>query len=107
MAVHVKGGTPIFGHSLCESCTNAHIRLGYRASEKVVVCFANRPGDRVDFLVRECNEYSDRTKQNLWAMEKIAWLLSPRGPKRRAGFTAPAKTEDEEPEVELILEGGE
>lgn len=94
----------MYGPSLCESCTNAHIRLGYRASEKVVVCFANRPAERIDFPVRECNEYSDRTKQSLWDMEKIAWVLLPRGPKRKAGFTAPAKPEDGDETVELILE---
>lgn len=94
----------MYGPSLCESCTNAHIRLGYRASEKVVVCFANSPAERIGFPVRECNEYSDRTKQNLWDMEKIAWVLSRRGPKRRAGFSPPPKAQGGDEQVELIIE---
>jgi hypothetical protein len=107
MPVHIKDGTPVYGPSLCDTCTNAHIRHGYRASEKVVICFANSPAERVAFPVRECSGYSDRTKQSLWEMQKIAWVLSPRGPKRKAGFAPPPKGRAEEERVELILEENE
>lgn len=104
MPIRVRDGTPLYGPSLCETCSNAHVRQGYRATEKVVVCCVATPAQRIDYPIRECSEYCDRTKQNLWQMQKIAWLLAPRGPKRKAGFTPPAKKQEEEEEIEIILE---
>jgi hypothetical protein len=104
MGISVKNGTTVHGPSLCETCINAHIERGYRASEELVICAANYPVHRVLFVVRDCTSYVDKTKQNLQHMEDIAWLLSPRGPKRKAGFTPPNKREDDG-EIELILDG--
>jgi hypothetical protein len=104
MAINVKNGTPIHGPSLCETCTNAHIAKGYRASEKLVVCTAHEPARQVRFSVCRCTDYRDRARQSLWEMERIAWLLSPRGPKLRAGFTPPSEQRKDEDEMELILD---
>jgi hypothetical protein len=103
MAIKMKNGTPIHGPSLCDTCTNAHIEKGYRASEKVVVCTAHEPAHPVQFSIRECTDYRDRTRQSLWEMEKIAWTLSPQGSKRKAGFTAPVPVGKGDNEIELIL----
>ena len=107
MAINVKNGTPMHGPSLCDTCTNAHIEKGYRASEKLVVCTAHEPAHSVQFSVRECTDYRDRTRQSLWEMEKIAWLLAPQGSKRKAGFTVPAEVQKGDDEIELILNNGE
>lgn len=106
MAVHVKDGTPFSGVSLCDTCTRAHVARGYSVSDKIVVCRAVEPAHRVRFSVRDCSDYIDRTRQNLWEMERIAWVIAPRGPKRKAGFRPPPDTETEQ-QVELILEHDE
>lgn len=107
MTLNVKNGTPMHGPSLCGTCTNAHIEKGYRASEKLVVCTAHEPAHPVQFSVRECTDYRDRTRQSLWEMEKIAWLLAPQGSKRKAGFTVTADVQKGDDEIELILNKGE
>lgn len=104
MATNVKDGTPMHGPSLCDTCSNAHIVRGYRASEKLVSCGAHEPGHPVQFSVRECTDYRDRTRQSLWEMEKIAWVLAPQGSKRKAGFAPPAEPGKGDDEIELVLE---
>ena len=104
MGISVKNGTRVCGPSLCETCVNAHIERGYRASEELVICAANYPVHRVPFVVRDCTSYVDKTRQNLQNMEEIAWILSPRGPKRKAGFTPPNERRGDG-EIELVLDG--
>jgi len=86
MGVYVRNGTPLDGPSLCESCCNAHIAKGYRLNEEVTVCTATSPDHRIRFRVRECTSYVDRQRQSLYEMKQMAWVLAPRGPKRKAGF---------------------
>jgi hypothetical protein len=104
MSVHVKNGTPLHQPSLCETCTNAHTERGYRESELQVFCTAHYPIHRVPFLVRECSGYVDKNRQNFYEMEKMAWILAPRGPKRKAGFIPVSKLLNEDGEIELTLE---
>jgi hypothetical protein len=104
MRVRVKNGTPIFGASLCESCTQALIVKGYRESEEIVVCEATYPRWRVTFPVRECSSHRHKNRQDLEEMEKIAWVLPARGSNRRAGFVPAEKLRKKEGEgLELIL----
>jgi hypothetical protein len=107
MGIHVKDGTPMHGPSLCETCTNAHIERGYRTSEELTLCGANYPMHRVLFSVRECTGYIDKTRQDLGAMERMAWILAPRGPKRRAGFVHASDLMSEDGEIELKLDDSE
>jgi hypothetical protein len=104
MSVHVKNGTPLQQPPLCETCTNAHIERGYRESELRVFCNANYPMHRVPFQVRECTGYIDKNRQNLCEMERLARILAPRGPKRKAGFIPVSKLLNEDGEIELTLE---
>jgi hypothetical protein len=103
MRAHVKNGTPLHGPPLCETCVYAHIARGFRESEELVQCAAHEPVHRVPFRVRECSGYLDKTRESLYEMKQIAWLLAPRGPKRAAGFLARPEPETAESEVELIL----
>jgi hypothetical protein len=103
MSVKVKNGTPLYGPPLCETCTNALIQKGYRESEELTLCGANYPAFRVPFRVRECTAYIDKTRQDLTAMERIAWILAPRGPKRQAGFVRASELRNEEEALELTL----
>jgi hypothetical protein len=107
MGVNIKNGTPLHGPSLCETCTNAHIEKGYRESEQRTLCRANYPMHRVLFPMRECTGYIDKTRQGLTAMENIAWILVPRGPKRKAGFVHASDLANEDAEIELTLDGKE
>ena len=103
MAIYVRNGTPIHGPSLCETCVNAHIAKGYRASEELVMCDAYYPMQPVRFEVRECTHYADRTRQNLDAMKKIALVIRTADPKRVAGFVAANEGADEVDGIELIF----
>ena len=104
MTVHIKNGTPLDAPSLCETCTRATVIKGHQLSEHIVSCGATSPEIRIEFRVRECSHYVDRTRQTLYEMNKIAWVLAPRGGKRCAGFVPPAKLGAHEDEIELILE---
>jgi hypothetical protein len=104
MAINVKNGRPIHGSSLCDTCRHAHIEQGYKASEKVVICSAVNLAHQIKFPVRDCTDYIDRTRQSLWQMERIAWVLAPRGPKRKAGFAPPAKSQEDVEDMELIFD---
>jgi hypothetical protein len=104
MTANVKNGTPFHGPSLCETCTHAHIERGYRASEKRVFCAAHEPSHAVPFAMNECTSYRDKTRQSLWEMEQIAWILAPRGSKREAGFVRASELRKKTDEVELILD---
>jgi hypothetical protein len=103
MGVKVKNGTPLHGKSLCETCVHAQIQKGFRESEEHVLCTASYEGHRVPFPVRECTHYTEIKRQTLKQMEEIAWILSPGGTKRRAGFVAPPDVQKEERDFELIL----
>lgn len=104
MSINVKNGTPLHGPSLCETCSYAHIEKGYRVSEEAVFCRMNYPMHRVRFTVRECTGYTDKNRQDLSAMERIAFVLEPRGGKRVAGFVRAGASAKDEDDLELILE---
>ena len=100
----MKNGTPLYGDSLCESCTKAHIERGFRESEERVFCEATYYTHRVLFPVRECSGYVEKKRQTLDQMEEIAWVLTPRGSKRRAGFVPAEELRQKDGEgIELIL----
>ena len=102
MSVHVKNGTPLYGQSLCETCANAHIERGYQEMETLVVCQATYPEHRVAFRVRECSSHTEKQKQTLWQMQKIAWILDDRAG-RKVGFVPAADLEKRTDEIEIIL----
>jgi hypothetical protein len=103
MAINMKNGTPMLGPSLCDTCVNAHIERGYRESEAAIFCQSTWPEHRVEFRVRECSGYVEIKRQNLKQMEEIAWVLSPRGSKRPAGFDPPKTSRKDEHEIEIVL----
>ncbi|HTR47213.1 MAG TPA: hypothetical protein VMM16_07525 [Verrucomicrobiae bacterium] len=103
MSVNVKNGTPLHGPALCETCTHAHVERGYRESEETIVCRYTYPDHRVHFRVRECSDYTEIKRMTLARMEEIAWILSPRGPKRQAGFIPLNELRNADDEIELTL----
>ncbi len=104
MGLNIKNGTSTHGPSLCDTCFRSLVVQGYRESEKIVICQATWPDRQVFFPVRECSTYEDKGRQTLRQMEEIAWTLTPRGPKRQAGFVAPGDTSEGDREIELVLD---
>jgi hypothetical protein len=104
MSLHIKNGTPPHGPSLCDTCFRSLVVKGYRESEKVVICQATWPEKEVFFPVRECSTYEDKGRQTLRQMAEIAWTLTPRGPKRQAGFVAPGEANEGDRDIELVLD---
>jgi len=104
MSLNIRSATPTHGLSLCDTCSRSLVAKGYRESEQVVICQATWPERQVLFPVRECSRYSDKGRQTLCQMEEIAWTLTPRGPKRHAGFVAPGEVKESGREIELVLE---
>jgi hypothetical protein len=106
MDVRIKNGTPMHGESLCETCVHAHLVKGFRESEQLVVCQACYPERTVPFRVRECSGYTQVKRQTLKQMEEIAWVLDPKGNKRRAGFVPASELRKDEEAIEIVLRHG-
>jgi hypothetical protein len=104
MGVYVKNGTPLDGPALCETCSYAFIRLGYRVGEEVVMCRWTEPVTRVEFRVRECTAYHDKTRPNMYQMEQLAWIVSPDRSKELTGFGRSTEKSKEAGSIELIVE---
>ena len=78
-AVFMRNGTPVGSASLCRSCRNAHIQLGYADSEIEVRCGFNYENPRlVPFAVRECTDYVSKIAPTMFEMEKMAWVIDVR-----------------------------
>jgi hypothetical protein len=106
MSIYVKNGTPIGKPSLCETCTYAHLKHGYRESDVLVICVATEPTHRVPFPVRDCTAYRDKTRPSMYEMEKIALTITPRDPKR-TGFVPSSEPATVAREIELKLDENE
>ena len=102
MRPNIRNGTPQTREPLCETCAHAHIERGYRESEETVMCQLTYPSHRVEFPIRACSGYTETKRQTLTQMEKMAWVLDPKGYTRKLGFVSPeARSEPES--IELIL----
>lgn len=106
MSIHVRDGTPMHGPSICETCTFAQVKRGYRESEALVFCVATEPAHAVPFPVRDCTAYRDKTRPSIYEMEKIALTITPRDPKR-TGFVPAVEPDKVVSEIELKLDDSE
>ncbi|HEY4960668.1 MAG TPA: hypothetical protein VFC15_14805 [Candidatus Limnocylindrales bacterium] len=99
MSVYVKNGTPVGSQSQCAKCEHAHIMRGFRESEELTYC--NSPTDLVlvPFKVRECSNYSDKTRPTWDQMQDLAIEIRATPTLKPAGFFA-----DQEPESEVAPE---
>jgi hypothetical protein len=85
MPIHVKDGTAIGSQSRCASCEYSHILRGYRESEEVTYCYYARLMV-VPFKIRECSNYSDKTRPSWEQMEELAIEIRPAPTLKSAGF---------------------
>lgn len=104
MSVYVRNGTPLDGSALCETCTYGFIRLGYRVGEEQVICRWTEPNNRVEFRVRECSGYYDKTRPGMYEMNQIARIINVDYSKEMAGFSAGSDAAIDKELVELILD---
>ena len=102
--VRVKNEARMAGCSLCESCTHAHIISGYRETEALVFCnFAWEQAIPVPFKVRECSNYTDRTRPTWEEMKDLALQIQPASSSKPAGFRlAQGKTREEPSTTETM-----
>jgi len=81
----IKGGTPVGSVSLCKTCSSAHIMIGYRESEMVIMCDDVHPNILVPFSIYECTGYYDKNRPTWKQMEDLAITVTP-GPLKPVGF---------------------
>ena len=85
MPIHVKDGTAIGSQSRCATCEHSHILRGFRESEEVTYCYYARLMV-VPFKVRDCSNYSDKTRPSWEQMEELAIEIRPAPTLKAAGF---------------------
>ena len=95
MPVYVKNGTPIGSQSRCDKCEHAHIMRGFRESESLTYC--NFPTDLilVPFKVRDCSNYSDKTRPTWDQMQELAIEIRATPTLKSAGFRTGPESERE------------
>ena len=85
MPIRVKDGTAVGSQSRCVSCEHSHILRGYRESEEVTFCYYASLMV-VPFKVRDCSNYSDKTRPSWEQMEELAIEIRPTPTLKSAGF---------------------
>ena len=71
--------------SLCRTCYWAHAQKGFRESEETIFCLFG-PMRKLQFKVRDCTDYMNRTLPTRAQMERIALIIPTQPARRRAGF---------------------
>src|SRR5262244_1827333 len=72
--------------SLCRTCFWAHAQRGFRESEETIVCMFG-PMRKVQFKVRDCTDYMNRTLPTRDQMEKIALIVPTEPARKKLGFS--------------------
>lgn len=102
IVISIRQATPKGNKSLCDTCSWAHIQVGFAESERLVQCNYGWEFLReVPFAVNACTNYNNRTLPDLEAMRKMAWNIESRKSGASVGFiTKPTfkKPEAEEDE---------
>jgi hypothetical protein len=104
VTIRVKGGTPEGCESLCRTCTQGHIIIGFRATEEEVFCRFFYIEREIRFPVRECTFYEDKRLASKRDMEEIAWTLrsTTTKPNQNLGFVSAAQLQEVESEAAKV-----
>jgi|ERR1041385_3983636 hypothetical protein len=90
--------------SLCRTCYWAHAQKGFRESEETIFSMFG-PMRKVQFKVRDCTDYMNRTLPTRRQMEDIALIIPTEPARRRAGFNGVGfSNESEEEDVVVNME---
>ena len=87
MYLKIHGGTaPGDANSLCHTCRYATVVRGTRLNEELIECSRLNDETRINFAVKTCSVYSDRSMPSLDRMEDIAWILRTDVKRKQVGF---------------------
>jgi hypothetical protein len=91
---YVKNGTPVGSQSQCAKCEHAHVLRGYRESEELTYCNFAIDLILVPFKVRDCSNYSDKTRPTWDQMQDLAIEIRPVSFAKPAGFRKKSESEN-------------
>jgi len=100
MRVNIKSGTRSDSQTLCPSCSHSTVVRGAAESQEIVRCGHYTIDRAVPFPVVECTGYTDKNEVSLYEMQQIAWVIDTS--RRRAGFVAPEKWRDQNPDLDPL-----
>ena len=100
--MYVKNGTPVGSQSQCAKCEHAHILRGFRESEELTYCDFASDLIPVPFKVRNCSNYSDKTRPTWDQMQDLAIEIRPVSFAKPAGFSKKSEPETEAVEEDAI-----
>ncbi|MFZ1939446.1 MAG: hypothetical protein WBA18_11710 [Terracidiphilus sp.] len=83
----IRNGTPVGNKHLCMRCSWGQCIIGYRESDRLVICNKTNPDMVLPFAVLECTSFEDKHRPDWNQMQKLAIRVgSVRVSKRTAGF---------------------
>lgn len=77
---------PDTDESLCLSCKNATSIRGDSFKQHLVICHDPYPAVRIEFPVRNCNAYVNRSDTGLRDLYDAAWILRTDKTSKTIGF---------------------
>src|SRR5262249_40378428 len=84
----IKDGTPVGSDHLCTRCKWGQCMVGYRESDRLVICTNTYQNLVVPFTVLDCTNFSDKHRPDWRQMQKLAIRIgSLRVSKRTSGFS--------------------
>ena len=102
MPVYVKNGTPVGSQSRCDKCEHAHIVRGFRESEELTYCNFASDLILVPFKVRDCTNYSDKTRPTWDQMQDLAIEIRATPTFKPAGFCTEPDSESKVAEKQTV-----
>lgn len=84
MKVKIRGGTTASTGNLCETCTLGLIAKGDNFRQRIQYCQVFERA--VDFEVRECSSFIEKTRVSLHDMRQMAWVIQTDKDKKNIGF---------------------
>jgi|SRR5271166_4106871 len=97
--LRIRNEAPVHG-SRCNTCTHAHIILGYRETETTVCCTYMCEPMIVPYKVRDCSNYTDKNRPTWEQMEDLALPVKPAARKTPGFKVATLLAGDAVPETE-------
>jgi hypothetical protein len=89
----IKDGTPVGNDHLCTRCKWGQCMIGYRESDRLVICTNVYLNLVVPFTVLDCTSFSDKHRPDWRQMQKLAIRIgSVRVSKKTAGFSTAAES---------------
>jgi hypothetical protein len=112
--LNVNNGTPVGNEHLCMRCSWGQCIIGYRESDRLVLCNKTSPDMVLPFAVFECTSFVDKHRPDWNQMQKLAIHVGGvRVSKKTTGFSSiagprplvvPDVDEDDDAEDEVAID---